>query len=573
MKKTIGFVITAGHLDIEWYQALSSYRFWTTTALEDLKIAAARDDFKTYVLDGQVYPLEEYLEAAPYDEDAMRALIRAGKLTVGPFYTQFDEWLPSAENMIRNCLYGKRRAEAFGGWMRAGYLPDNFGHPLQMPQILQGFDIDSLMFMRGMPEVPGGHPDEFIYRGIDGSEVIVSHFRESYAGAFDIFKKKVDPIQPRIVPYYDEYLSFEYHRELAVHDDPARIAANMIANVERIKERYPSGVIALIAGYDHLPPQINVGESVAAANAMQDEIEFIMGDAAEYVELVKSRMEHPAVFDMELTGSRYQNILFGALSTRGYLKRENFACEALLERYAEPLTAIAALHGYKDKPALLDEAWRYMMINSAHDSIHGSSTDEVHVEMQARYMKTHQIAAGVIHDAMAHLGRKTTRFWSPENRGLLTYAPVVSPFMQPHEVWLPVGETGGTIVDAEGRELPTQVLRHPDVELDAKGQHRNYSNPDYVFKKLLFMAPADGDICSYAVEIGRASKAEPLSGDDSFIENEFLRVDVRNACIHLTDKRTGKTSKAASGKYFLGAQATKSMPILAQPTIRELPML
>ena len=68
-----------------------------------------------YVLDGQVYPLEEYPEAAPYDADEMRALIRAGKLTVGPFYTQFDEWLPGAENMIRNCLYGKRRAAAFKG--------------------------------------------------------------------------------------------------------------------------------------------------------------------------------------------------------------------------------------------------------------------------------------------------------------------------------------------------------------------------------------------------------------------------------------------------------------------------
>lgn len=540
--KTIGYIITAGHLDIEWYQALSSYRFWTTEALEDLKIAAARDDFVTYVLDGQVYPLEEYLEAAPYDEAAMRELIASGKLTVGPFYTQFDEWLPSAENMIRNCLYGKRKADAYGGWMRAGYLPDNFGHPLQMPQILRGFGIDSLMFMRGMPEIPGGHPDEFIYRGIDGSEVVVSHFRESYSGAFDIFKKKIDPIQPRIVPYYDEYLSFEFHKELAEHDDPQRIATNMIANVHRIRERYPSGVIALIAGYDHLPPQINIGESVKCANEMQDEIEFVMGTAEEYVELVKSRMENPAVYDMELIGSRYQNILLGALSTRSYLKRENFACEALLERYAEPLTAIAARLGYPEKPALLDEAWRYMMINSAHDSIHGSSTDEVHVEMQARFMKTHQIAAGVIHDAMAHLGRQTKRWWKPENRGFLTYAPVITDFAQPAELWLPVGEAGGCVVDAAGNPLPTQVLRHPDVELDAKGRHRNYSNPDYEFKKVLFMHPdVGGDITSYAVEIGRKAEFEPLSGDDSFIENEFVRVDVRNACIHLTDKRSGKT--------------------------------
>ena len=135
MKKTIGFVITAGHLDIEWYQALSSYRFWTTAALEDLKLAAERDDFKTYVLDGQVYPLEEYLEVAPETEEEMRRLIAEGRLAVGPFYTQFDEWLPSAENMIRNCLWGKKGAEHFGRRMMAGYLPDNFGHPVQLPQI------------------------------------------------------------------------------------------------------------------------------------------------------------------------------------------------------------------------------------------------------------------------------------------------------------------------------------------------------------------------------------------------------------------------------------------------------
>lgn len=231
MKKIIGFIITAGHLDIEWYQPLDSYRFWTIEALEDLKDAAKRPDFKTYVLDGQVFPLEEYLEVIPEDEPEMRRLIQQGKLAVGPFYTQFDEWIPSAENMIRNCLYGKRKSEHFGGYMRAGYLPDNFGHPLQMPQILKNFGIDSLLFMRGMPEVPGGHPDEFLYQGLDGTKVLASHFRESYSGAFDIFDKDNDPIQPREVPYYGEYLSFEYHRELADHDDPDRIARNLMKQI------------------------------------------------------------------------------------------------------------------------------------------------------------------------------------------------------------------------------------------------------------------------------------------------------------------------------------------------------
>ena len=92
MSKIIGFVVTAGHLDIEWYQPLRSYRFWTVEALEDLKeIRDTRKDFVTYCLDGQYYPLKEYLDVVPGDREAMRELVKSGLLTIGPFCTQFDE--------------------------------------------------------------------------------------------------------------------------------------------------------------------------------------------------------------------------------------------------------------------------------------------------------------------------------------------------------------------------------------------------------------------------------------------------------------------------------------------------
>src|SRR5450756_334392 len=173
MPKMIGFVVVAGHLDIEWYQPMRSYRFWTVEALEQLKhIAAHRPDFRNYALDGQVFPLEAYLEVVPEDRQVMMDLIASKKLSIGPFYTQFDEWLPSAEAIIRNCLYGNRLSNQFGRCMKAGYLPDNFGHPLQMPQILNNFGIDSLLFMRGMPEIEGAHPDEFILEGPDGSRAV-----------------------------------------------------------------------------------------------------------------------------------------------------------------------------------------------------------------------------------------------------------------------------------------------------------------------------------------------------------------------------------------------------------------
>lgn len=566
MEKTIGFIITAGHLDIEWYQPLNSYRFWTVEAFEDLLAASNRSDFKSYVLDGQVFPLEEYLEVVPEDEARIRDLIKDGKLAIGPFYTQFDEWIPSTENMIRNCLYGKRKAEKLGGYMCAGYLPDNFGHPLQMPQILQNFGIDSLMFMRGMPEVSGGHPDEFLYEGLDGSRVLVSHFRESYSGAFDIFDKDNDPIQPRDVPYYNGYLSYEYHRELAKHDDPERIAKNLIANVDKIRDRYPSNVIALIAGYDHLPPQINIGESVKKANEIQNEIEFVMGNAEEYVRLVQKNLKNPAVYNMELIGSKYQSILLGALSTRTYLKRQNFACEALLERYAEPLDAIASCYSYQDKPALLDEAWKYMMINSAHDSIHGSSTDEVHTEMETRFAKTRQIAAGVIHDAMAHLGKYTVRWWDkmsdiPEiqqsvvaifaknngymhqirPKGILTYAPVTTEFAQPSELWLPIGDSEVCICDSEGKVFPTQVVEREKIEVNGLGQPRNSAFPDPIYRKVMFLHPYNaGAVESLAAIPGKYSPCGSMKAGDDFLENELVRVTVSGSRICLLDKRSKK---------------------------------
>ena len=84
-----------------------------------------------------------------------------GKLTIGPFYTQFDEWIPAGESMVRNCLWGDRMSKFWGGQpLKAGYLPDNFGHPDQLPQIFRNFGIDSLLFTRGMEDA--GEFREFV---------------------------------------------------------------------------------------------------------------------------------------------------------------------------------------------------------------------------------------------------------------------------------------------------------------------------------------------------------------------------------------------------------------------------
>ena len=56
----------------------------------------------------------------------------------------------SGEALIRNILLGDEVCQSVGGKLNAGYVPDNFGHISQLPQILNGVGFDTAFFFRGM---------------------------------------------------------------------------------------------------------------------------------------------------------------------------------------------------------------------------------------------------------------------------------------------------------------------------------------------------------------------------------------------------------------------------------------
>ena len=91
-----------------------------------------RDERLHFTLDGHVALVDDYLELRPESEARIRTLIAAGRLHVGPWYTQADTLLVDGEGLIRNLAFGIRRAEELGGAMRVGYMPDQFGHAAQI---------------------------------------------------------------------------------------------------------------------------------------------------------------------------------------------------------------------------------------------------------------------------------------------------------------------------------------------------------------------------------------------------------------------------------------------------------
>ena len=64
---------------------------------------------------------------------------------------------------------------------------------------------------------------------------------------------------------------------------------------------------------------------------------------------------------------------------------------------------------------MIDQAWPSPCL-TCHDSIHGSSVDEVHDEMTSRYCQVRQIASGVAHHAMMHLADGLGQDGTHQNR-------------------------------------------------------------------------------------------------------------------------------------------------------------
>ncbi len=106
-------------------------------------------------------------------------LINNNQLGVGPWYTAPDEFLVSGEALVRNLLYGIIQLEELNAsYTRIGYVPDQFGHTSQLPQIFRGFDLLAAATMRGTP--PNSALNNY-WESPDGTSMLLMVFRH-YCG-------------------------------------------------------------------------------------------------------------------------------------------------------------------------------------------------------------------------------------------------------------------------------------------------------------------------------------------------------------------------------------------------------
>ncbi|MGK2851770.1 MAG: alpha-mannosidase [Candidatus Limnocylindrales bacterium] len=371
---TILHLVPHTHWDREWYEPFQTFRLRLVELVDQLLARMEQDDRLCFTLDGQAATVDDYLEVRPEAEPIIRRLIAEGRLAIGPWQILLDEFLVSGETIIRNLEFGWARAEELGGAMPVGYLPDMFGHVAQMPQILRRAGIGHAVVWRGVPLEVAHHT--FGWSAPDGSRVVT------------------------------EYLVGGYGNGAYLFDVPGRLADKLVEYRHRNAGFYGERSLLAMYGTDHAVPSPRLADMVDAVNALDSDVRVRMETLADYVSRDRPPAEGTLEWTGELRSGARANMLMNVVSARVDVKAAAARAERLLERYAEPLTA---LHGAAWPARLLELAWRRVVDNSAHDSICGCSHDAVNAQVLGRYAEAEQIASGIVRTTLAQIAGRVQR--------------------------------------------------------------------------------------------------------------------------------------------------------------------
>jgi alpha-mannosidase/mannosylglycerate hydrolase len=545
--------ISGTHWDREWYRPVQEFRLLLVEVMDELlDLMESSADFRYFHLDGQTCVLQDYLEVRPERRDRLAALMREGRILIGPWFTMPDLWCPGDEALVRNLLMGRRIAREWGVEpMPVAYTCDMFGHPSQMPQIYQGFGLRHCVLGRGTNEHTT--PAFFTWKAPDGSRVFTFKLQDAWGyGAFIGSRNALERAGA------DGDLEAEWQAR-----------ASLQSYVRHEITRTNGSVLCLIDALDHTPPATDaprylrvLHEACPEVTARHSTLPAFFADAeasATDMPVIRGELRESARDRCE-----YLWLIPNCVSSRVRQKQANDACQTLLERWVEPWMALANLHGAAMPDRYLRLAWEWLLLNHAHDSICGCSIDQVHRDMHYRFEQVLVLGQQLKHKALGALTRGYRELATAEHEFTVTLANPLP--VRRHEAVVfdidlpkdyPISFTEGfrsqtvkafTLHDADGQEIPYQRLT---IDLHA-GERTRYARPglcsDGPDNFLRYTVAADVELpalgftsllvrpSTHPVRYFGSLRTGPTSA-----ENAHLAISIApNGTLTLVDKRTGE---------------------------------
>jgi len=515
-KKFTAILVSHTHWDREWYSSLYVFRTRLVKMVDNLLATLANDPkFTCFTFDGQVIPIEDYLEVRPERESDLRKYIREGRIAIGPSYILPDNYLVSGEAHVRNLLLGMKLAEEFGKVMKVGYIPDAFGQIAQMPQILQGFGIDTAVFERGVGNEGDKLKSEFAWRAPDGMSSVLAH-----------------------------WLVLGYSNLVNVPPNMGN-AFNYVTRVANmLKKKATTSNVLLMNGSDHLEAQPHIPLVVENVNRNSPEWDVRIGTPSDYFKLIKVRKPSLQVFEGEFRSSKFHPVLTGVTSARVYLKQANAETQTLLEKWVEPFDGWVWSLGERHNHGLIWQAWKLTLQCHPHDSICGCGIDWIHDDMMERFGSAQHLGGSVLKNDLSLIASKINL--KGDSYAIVVFNPLnwSRTDAVTTTVFAKKSSDQFELIDPDGRPAIFKVIGERKIG-------RTYSTK-YKEKVLdvTFLAE-DVPSCGYkAYRLRPVSREREEHGssltvhEDKTAENEFFKIKIEeNGSVTLTDKRNGMVYK------------------------------
>lgn len=522
-------LVSETHWDREWYLSFQEFRAKLVIMFDKLlEILNSNPNYRNFTFDGQTIPIEDYLEVRPEKKDEIKKYVEERRLSIGPMYILPDEFLISGESLIRNLLIGHKAAEKFGRVMKAGYIPDPFGHISQLPQILKGFEIPSVIFWRGFGNAFEEKELDMEFKWNapgEASSILAIHLLLSYGSLADLNTKK---------------RSGKY-----------KIALRTIRRVVQNLEKHTiTPYVLLNNGSDHREAQPEIPEIISQWNEQNPDKPIIQRDFEYYIEKVLEANPALKEFQGELRGGKYSHLLSGVLSTRMWIKQKNTSIEYLYEKFTEPIATLSWIldnqQEYNYPQEYIYTGLKWLIKNHPHDSICGCSIDQVHEEMRTRFDWAEQIGTEILKNALISLS-KAIKFKHQEDEmiPLMIYNPL------PHERTDIVQFNGITPKRGSGGfPSPFKLIDGSGKEVKYQGylikEEPRYTQESNITKRFSFLANVPP--CGYKTyyinpnekpsDIIQKEESYRVIGDT--FQNEFYQININQmGKINILDKKSG----------------------------------
>lgn len=387
-------LIAHSHLDIAYYwRRIHAVQKNLRTVLIQLRLMDKYPDFKYTHTQPYIYEtLEKYY---PEVFEELKEKVANGQFEpVGAMYVEPDCNIPTAESLVRQCLYGQQTYERmFGKRVNNAWLPDVFGNSWIMPQILKKSGVEYFVSnkMSTWNDTNRFPHNNFIWKGIDGSSVLAcvppTHF---------ITWNAPSQIQENWEAYIDKDQGGQTMNMFGYGDGGSGCTEEMIELMHRFDK------LSVMPKCEHM-------------------------GGAEFLEKNLKNNSNLETWDGEL----YLEMHRGTFTTKSNLKRENRRLEYKL-RDAE----ILSLMRKEDNNDEIRALYKKLLVNQFHDILPGSHIHPVYEDAMADYRELNSALDKIIGTGSKYFNtlnfERNALTFIPNKKGTSTRYGVKGNWLIPH---------------------------------------------------------------------------------------------------------------------------------------------